>query len=329
MPYGSRKQKRRRDSRRRRRTAPKKAKYHVSTRKLADKRINTLVEKRMSEVAQKEAAKLIPPNLVFRRYLFADYDMNLNRMGNYTPVGWTGIVVSLAQIPKMDNVTQAVNTSVPQQPDQMLRPNPQYNFGAAVVAPHQVQGYRSGNTVSIKNIQFGLRVRHNPLVTGRTLDIVQDGGPAAPAQTTIWNQAAFEHSFTKWAIVTTQDDLQSGVGWEPTPDRVLPMKKFGYSSRLDIGVSEQTAHQKFKTLMSGTIKNTYQQYQVAETQREYFKKGLSLPIEYQYDDLYGQQVIGVNKLFLVVRSNIPDAGPAGQFRPQIGAYIKLGYKNIS
>ena len=40
-----------------RRRAPKKKQYRVSTRKLADKRVNTLIERRIVSLAKKEIAK--------------------------------------------------------------------------------------------------------------------------------------------------------------------------------------------------------------------------------------------------------------------------------
>lgn len=295
---------------RRRRRRRRKGKSSVGKKLLSDARrrgTNSKLEKAVKLIAKKEALKLLPPNLVFRRFILADYDAGLNEMTNYTGIGWDGTVIALAQIPMTDMQTTSVAALPAQVADGALRPNPTYPYGVNVIAPFVtgIDGYRSGRKVVIKNIAFGLRARHSAQ------------GAAIPR---------YEHCFLKWAVVTTSDDAQSGVAWEPQPERILRMRTFGYSSRLDIDSALDTSLFKFKTIMRGTIKLDYKVEDVVETQREYFRK-VNIPIEYDETDAYGQQVISRRKLFLVLRSNIPQADNG--YHPQVGGYFKLGYKNVT
>lgn len=268
---------------------------------------NSLVERAVALIAKKEALKLMPPNLIYRQYFCAPYDSQTNAMGPMTRIGWDGLVISLCQIPKADNETQQIATSVPQVPDPNLFPQFAYPPGnVSVINTRAIggDGFRLGNTVSVKSIALGIRVQNRPLGA---------------------NNPDYEHSFLKWAVVTTAYDAQSGVGWEPTADRLLKMKIFGFSSRLDVAETQQITHLKTRTLMSGTIKCDFSQYYVVETQREYFKN-VNVRIEYQPDDIYGQQVTGDKKLFLVLRSTIPQAS---QWQPVVGGYFKINYRNES
>lgn len=301
MPY------KRRFRRRRRR---RKGKSSVGKKLLSDARrrgTNSKLEKAVKLIAKKEALKLLPPNLVFRRFILADYSQALNEMSNYTTVGWDGTVIALGQIPITDMQTTSVAAIPAQVFDAALRPNPTYPYGVNVIAPlvTGLDGYRSGVSVMIKNIAIGLRARHS--AQGATIP-------------------RYEHCFLKWAVVTTQDDAQSGIAWEPQPERILRMRTFGYSSRLDVDVTNETSRFKFKVLMKGTIKLNYKAEDVVETQIQRFRK-TNIRLEYDQTDAYGQQVIGTNKLFLVLRSNIPQADNA--YHPQVGGYFKLGYKNIT
>lgn len=269
---------------------------------------NSALEAAVKKISRKEAQKLMPPNLIFRNFILADYNMMTNSMTNFTQIAWDGLVISLGQIPITDNITMAQTAAPAQLPDPAMRP--QFSptvYGVNVIAPFftGTDQFRSGLKVQIKNIALGLRA---------SIALA----PANPK---------FEHCFLKWAVVLSMDDAQSGQGWEPTPDRLLPMRKFGYSPRLDQGIAQQTSHLKTKTLMKGCIKLTYNDSHHVETQREKFRK-TNFILEYSGNDLFGQQTIGQYKLFLVLRSNIPQAD-AAQYAPRVGGYYKLGYKNCT
>lgn len=278
--------------------------------------IQSAAELAVKIIAKKEIAKALAPNRIFRRYYFARYNMDTNEMTWRDQVNWTGFVVAIGQIPKLDNVTQTVATSVPQQQDPSMVPSlPQYNFGTNVIGPVDSEQFRIGPKIQIKNISVSLRLHSPAVVTQR-----QNDG-------TIYNLLPFEHCFVKWAVVLTETDLQSGIAWEPTADRCVAMKKFGFSSRLDVAESQQITHQKYKTLMSGTLKVNFNQYKANEVCKEYFRT-VNFPIEYQAQDLYGQQVTGRYKPFFVVRSNLPAVGNFTNFCPYIAACIKLGFQNV-
>lgn len=307
MPF-----KRRRRRRRRRRTRGAKS---VGKKLLSDARrrgTNSKLEKAVKIIARREAKKLLPPNLIFRSYLFADYDSHLNVMGPQTRVGWQGFTTILPRVPIMDQQTLGVGALQPPVADNIVidKFNPATVYGVNLIAPQATgkDGYRSGRKISIKNVSFGIRVTHDPYYE---------------------NPLIYEHSFLKWAVVVTQNATQSAAGAKPVPSMVLRMKTFGYSSRLDQQIAQQTGHQKYRVLMRGTIKNTYSDTRCVQTQRTYHAK-CNIPIEFAQNDMVGEQQTGINAMYLVVRSNIPDPLPNMQdYRPLVGAYYKLGYKNIT
>lgn len=302
--YGTKRRRRRRATRSSRTTRK------VGKKLLSDARrpgTNSSLEKAVKLIAKKEALKLLPPNLIFRRMILADYTRATNAMVNYTPIGWDGVVIALAQIPMEDSQTLAIGALPPQVNDPSLRPNPVYPYGVNLITPMEtgLDGFRSGRKVSIKNIVIGIRTRVDPFAEG------------APN---------YEHAFLKWRVVTVSDDAMSGVAWEPQPDRLLRMRTFGFSGRLDVDELQNTSLLKTRTLMKGTIKLTYNKDHVVETQREKFLK-CNIPVEYANNDAYGQQVTSQQKLFLVLRSNIPQADLVNH--PQCAGYYKLGYKNVT
>lgn len=281
--------------------------------------INSVAEKAVAIIAKKQAEKLMSPNLIMRTYLWTDYRMDTNQMNwaNTTPVGWEGLCVPLMQIPKLDNHTNPVPGANPQQPQPEMRPQPAPVYGNNVIAPTDpANGFRRGLVVRLRNVSLALRLRNFPLLQNR----LPDGS--------IQNLAQYEHAFVKWSVVATERSSNDLLNWEPDPQEVLPMKKFGFSPRLDTNEVVKVTDHKFKTLMRGTIKCNYSQYNVVETCKEYFRDGLNIKVDYESDDIYGQKLNDSRyNVFLVVRSNIPSVGPFLQFRPNIAACVKIGYRD--
>lgn len=282
--------------------------------------VNSVAERAVALIAKKEAKKLLPPNRIFRQMIWARYDRPTNNMDpqTMTRIGWTGLTLLLPRIPMQDASMLAVAGGVqPQVPDNQLQP--QFSptiYGQNVVAPFRTgqDGFRQGTKVRINNIAFGIRVRNDPY------------GYSDVNPNNI--QPKYEHAFVKWAIVVVKQDGSLAAGAKPVPNRVLRMRTFGYTPRLDLGDDLATDHFKFRTLMKGTIKCNYSDDHVCETQREYFRN-VKIPIQYAANDTYGEQQIGRNALYLVCRCNITDpTGNEYDWRPKIGGYYKLGYKDI-
>lgn len=262
-------------------------------------RIDSAAERAVVIIAKREAKKLIPPNLCFRRYLFADYNNLTHSFNNRTDVDMGGTIVHIAQIPKWD--AQLAITTVPvADPD--LRPQiPIYPRGGNVVAPTTSKDqYRWANKVSIKNIQVGLIFQLRPL------------GVALPEMDDIT---------IKFALVSYGGAGIFPLGSAPQPDEVMTYpRQFGYSSRLD---TSEPALQKYRTLKSGFVKLRWSDYNIVEKQRKLFWSG-TLPYEYTVGSQNGQLVAGNKKLFLVMRSNVPIANTQ---KPTVAAFVKLGYQD--
>lgn len=281
---------------------------------------NSLAELAVKIIAKKEALKLLPPNLVFRSYLFATYDRDTNRMGAQAKIGWRGRTTILPRIPVRDNEPYNVlpvngqhNIQTPVADNSVINKFLVSSYGGHVGFPFRSgrDMFRAGTKIIIKNVQVGIRVTLDP-----TYEVPQ----------------IYEHAFVKWAVVVTQSPGQSAAGAHPIPATVLKMRIFGYSSRLDEGIAQNTTHTKYRTLMKGTLKVNYRNDHVDENQKTYFAK-CNVPIEYGINDAVGEQQIGANAMYLVIRSNIPDPNQETHpdepdYRPGVGAYFKLGYVDV-
>lgn len=280
-----------------------------------DARTSSAAEKAVKVIAKREAEKLIP-KLLFRRYLFANYDADTNIMleGSATRIDWNGEIVALAQIPLMDNATIPTYAM---QNDPDIRPNPQvYNFGVNVIAPmRSFDGFRRGSAISIRKISLGLRFWTEQIGVGvpQLLDNV----------------------FVKYKVIAVQEDVaqQSQALSAPPADEVLPMNIFGYSSRLDRDIEEVSRPYKVRTLLSGGQLLNYSTTSRQTRQKQHFLS-LKRPLRIEYasgdpatgaaPDQYGQRVTGPWKIYLVLRSSCP-ATYAALYKPLVGGFIKLSY----
>lgn len=310
MAYGKGR-KRNRSKRRARagtKRAPKKLyrkKYKVNAGKLLDRRINTAVERRMVQVAKKEAKKLMPSNLLWRRYMFCDYDTMTDVFANPTALDRDGHIVHIVQIPKVDNATQV---TVPPSADADIRPTPNYARGTHLIGPMtHVDGYRQGASISIKNIAMNLKFKLTPYAND--VDDAQESN----------------HIKIDYAIVAAYRDGTSGLQWTPDVESVLPYRPWGYSSRLDTDIRDDSAIFKTRTLAKGSLRMRASQRNVIERNRKLF-----LACNKRYDftefDQNGQQVASPYKIFFVIRS---DSQTTDQQKVTFAACCKVGYQDLA
>lgn len=265
-------------------------------------RVDSAAELAVKLIAKREAAKLLPPNKLFRRYYFCDYDGGLNTWTNPTALDLNGLVVHICQIPLIDNATMITQPPV-SDPD--MRPNvPNYLRGTNVLAPmfDQIK-YRSNSMITIKNINVGLRF------------YLQELGVATPERPFI---------DVEYAVVSTSNTAQYGLTWSPPIDQILPYKQWGYSSRLDRIDRDNSALFKWRTLAKGRVRLGWSDFNVREKRRSMFIK-CNIPYEYDPMDQNGQQVTGVNKIFLVIRSDTPLAYTQKAF---VAGFCKVGFKDL-
>lgn len=300
MPYAKRRYRRR------------KSKKSVGKSLLRDAKkrgTNSALEKAVKLISKRQAKALMPANLCFRRYLFADYDWITNTFENYTDLDMTGEIVHVVQIPIMDNATV---TTVDPTSDIDLRPEvPQYNRGAHTIAPfgQPMDGYRMSHKVSLGNININMRFLLDPLV-----------------ETT----PAYSRTKIRWALIATHNQAQDGLTWSPPVNQVLPRSPvdfFGYSSRLDTSVANNSRLFKWHVLQKGHCYMSADDYRIVEKRVSIFHEfKRRLTYEFQNDDRNGQRVVGSCKIFLVIRNDLPISTPTAQ-KPKIAAVCKVGYKD--
>jgi len=307
--YGKRKSRRRRGKR----TFSKKLLRDAKT-----ARIDSAAEKAVQIIAKREAEKLMPPLLIFRRYLFCDYDSanNLLNPALATQLDWGGQIVALAQVPIMDNATIPTYAM---QNDPDIRPNPQvYNFGVNVIAPQRSSdGFRRGSHIEIKKIQLGVKAWTDQMGVG----VAQ----------------LLDNCYIKYAVIAVQENvlIQEVALSSPPVEEVLHMKIWGYSSRLDDEIEKETRKYKVRTLVKGSFRLNYGTTSKNERTREHFTE-LKRPLRIEYApgdpatgaamDQYGQRVVGPWKLYLALRSNVPGTYNA-IYKPLVAAYCKLSYSD--
>lgn len=315
MPYKRKYKGKRRFVRRTRRRTTKK-KYRVSTRKLADKRINTLVEKRMQAISKSETKKLIAPNIIFRRTIWGAYDRITNQFGAGTAVDMDGLIVHMCQLPLQDDATSV--TVVPSSDNALIPAVPDYQKGVNSVAPifpADGMGYRTGAKVQIQNLGCSLRFYLPP---------APDGAPARqPTQT------------CKYAIVAVSDVQAFTLQWKPQIDEVLPFKGLGFSSRIDNQITDASNDgQPRRVLARGSItlrQATGEQGWYVEKFRKLYK-ALNQSYEFQSQvggtaaDQNGQRVVSKWKLFLCLRNDIP-AAAGEEYKMRVSGFMKCGFRN--
>lgn len=266
---------------------------------------NSLLEKAVKIIAVREAKKLIPPNLLFRRYYYQDYDGISHRFGVPTDLDMEGVLVHVVQIPLNDASTMV---AVPPLSDLDMRPQiPLYPRGDNTIAVSVPQiGYRSSNTISIKSVSAQMIFR-----------MAQEEEP---------DEARV---LITYALVATSNTAQYGLQWYPPVNQILPWKQWGYSSRIDVEARDDSALFKYRTLAKGSCYISASPDRPREIRRTLFKK-LNMPYEYHPMGQNGQRVTGVYKLWLVARARL-FAGTEAQptQKPTIAAVCKVAFKNIT
>lgn len=308
MPYRRkyRGKRRKRRFRRKRSSAGKKLLRDARTRG-----INSAAERAVQIIAKREALKLIGPNLIFRReiYAAAPYNRVTNVFAAGTNLGLAGHVLHMCQIPVWDIVTQA---AVAPTADTAF-PTPDYGRGPNTLTQNIPQdGYRESTTITIKNLSAQLRL---------FLPASAESRPNAESVT------------VEFAIVKVQDADAGDLQWKPDLVDIMPWKGYGWSSRLDTE-ADPMHDMKFRYLARKRVRMKYREWLNNEVYTKLFWSG-SIRYEYQgYDptaglvlDQNGQRVVGNSgKIFLIMRSSIPEVDVELE-GPTVQGFIKVGYRN--
>lgn len=311
MGYG---RKRKRTGRRRFSRRVSRKKYKVSVGKLASKRVDTLIERRMQEIAKKEIKKSIV-KLYDRNYYWGTVDKEANAVTQGRRVFYDGIVQRICQIDKQD-INQVLNAPDAEPDDAKMQEE--------VDADGAVQGM-------FTQTMHGRRVSDIIKVDGFTVSIKSfmdrcpnefDHGGAGPnaVGNAAWHQWFLrrpngeydrilpETIIVKWALVRVYDDqapLGPIIQTIPTVESLLPFRPWGYTAALDDDLKNETLLIKKRTLCKGSFS-----FRADDTRNKdktiTFYKGFKNPLTVKYlpEDQNGQQTVS-SRFFFVMRTNVP------------------------
>lgn len=287
-----------------------KKKYSISTGKLKDKKINTLVEKRMKEIAIQEDNKR-KEKLVYRQFLLGQYDRDTNIFGGGSNITWGGIIMPVAPIQKTDNstaVTVAPAANAEQTPTTYVNP------GANVIAPVTGQnGFRIGDFVYIYGISLTY-VIEQPRFLDADITRVPD----------------YSYADIHLAIVKCIYPGSEAVASEPDAMEVLKVPIYGFDKKLDIEFAQDNLGLNIK---KKTIWKVKHRMKIAINKTNIIERSVYIdlkdkPLQVSYDklDQNGQEVIGF-KPFFALRSTIPSHADYTAYRPKVRAVMKVYYNN--
>lgn len=300
--------------RRRRRKRRKKARG-VTVREARSARVNSAAEMAVKIIAKREAEKAVQASeirLISRMHLFSAYDDNTNAHGPPASVvgqriTWDGVVVPITQIPKMDiEFTQAVFAQdIPESMEDEANIGQGVGHGAPVKTGH---GTRSKDFIKCRGFSMNLRSWCETLVQGELA-------------------RQYDNIIIHYALVRVRvDELATQVGFEPTCDRVLPIRTWGYSAKLDVKEANLSANFKYSTLFKGSLSlHPTTTGCVQKNTNRYFKFKKPLLCQYMPDDQTGEKPLKYS-LFFCLRSNIPTSHVNEQ--AWCSAVTKLFYTDV-
>lgn len=300
----------RRIPRRRRRRNYKKKKYTVSRAKLLTKKVDTLVEHRMQEIAKVEVEKNLQV-LTKRNYVFCDYDPVTNEFNELdgdatnSAVSWAGSgPVELTNIGKVD---MAAILNVPQSDDPETKEDENLDGdGTNQVSQAQIiHGRRQSNEVFIKSLSAQVRISVDEIAT----------------QNTLLSSTKLKYGFYMY---TGTDANMTDVSFEPAVNELITMNPFGYKSTLDKPLTTLRRQSTVRKLAEGTITISFNDMARKDIFRTIYKK-FDRPIRIQYPplDQNGQQAN--RKIYFCAKSTTPDAAGYDTVKPHLHVCTKLNY----
>lgn len=276
----------------------------MSTRQASTKKYDSRIEKVIARVARQEISKNIE-KLIYRQYLFGPYSMTTNVFGGGKLVDYSGVVCPLAQIQVVDNKT--IPTVIPvNNPNQ----NPQtwQAPGVNVIAAQQeYDGFRRGSWVNIHGVHVEIRAAVSAL-----------SAVAAPLYDSV--QLRYKIILAQWEgsdLSDARPDLE---------DTKTMVKRFGFSSKLDLAAYEESKDFKLRTLHKGLI---MMRCNTLNSDVKFHSKYVDLSkrpikIEYNEGDQSGRRIVRW-KPFIVFQSDVPAGAGYDVYKPLVHCCTKLYY----
>lgn len=300
-----------------------KKKYKINKGRLMTQKIDSLVEARMQQIAQKEDSKL-NPSLCLRRYCWVDYNPFTNSFRSLplpavNSFNYDGQFINLTELIRKEDYSTAANLPV------VDIPSTQENEAALAAAD-------GVNVITSRHIADGRRTSDKIIITGYSIkcrmfaNYIETNPTDVNAYDNIQLHIGLVKARRNWI-----NDLgnEEEIEWEA--DQLLKIRPWGYNSTLDRESEIELRGRIVTTLFRAkeNLKST------KDTQKKiYFKsyKGtFKKPVKINYFplDVQGQ---GRNNydVFLVIRSSVASSGSANdiQAQPYCQTCVKLYYKNV-
>lgn len=274
---------------------------------------NSKLEKAVRIISKKMATeqikKLLPPNRIFRRECWGVYNRTLNLFAGLTQIDMaTSRVYHCAQIPASDVMTRPTGGPPAADPNFVVQPTYPNRGPNILFKEVDLQGFRDGNVISIKNV---------------SVQFLFELGLTTPGVS-----PTVEKHVIRWALCTVMEDGSHAAQFAPSPDQILPYKGMGFSNRLDQEVTDRKEETKLRILKRGSTSMSHKLVNINRKWPDFYWKG-NLAYEYQSTDpaagtVYssnGQEVVSP-KLFLCLAASTPASSP---YKVKCYANIKVGY----
>lgn len=282
-----------------------KKKYNVSINKLKSKKIDSLIERRMRQIAKKEAEK-VRVRLLHRTFM-GDVDEDEHDFSNGKAISYDGTAYCISQIPKQD-----IKVGVPETTADIV----QTAFNEA-----NVQGIFGGVQAATDKMPHGYRQEDRVLVTSMSLQI-RARIPESSTSTTKLKNCTIYYAFVRY-----RGDLTIAPSYTPGNNQLLPWPRpFGYDKRVDPEILRADKELNLKILKHGKITlNQNDSRPDVKERRMHFKYKKPQELLYEEDDFNGDNPIN-DKYFLVVRSDVPSH--QDYVKPEVWTCVKFNYYNV-
>lgn len=306
----------------RRKTRRRKAKFVKKRSKLADKRINTLVERRMQEVSKAEIRKLHPA-LCSRLYLWNDYNIQTGVQGQFEPLTFESIkCVCMTRIPQEQGLTQAPQQAADVPETTLIDESsqlPAHDGGNQPIGlaygfkTTQSDGFRRGDAIKVSSWSCDLAVKMAKCIPSFI--------PEREASTIFW------------ALVHVRTDATQQQAYEPQAadlPRIMANrpKVFGYHARQDIVAENVNENVKFQTLASGKIRLPITDKRTHNRVHKLFWRPKNPKLySFRAGDQLGQYATK-GSMYLLLSSDVSAQAPYSTFAPNVTACTKLYYRNV-
>lgn len=280
----------------------------INARMLSDKKINTLVEVRMQEIAKKEVEKNLK-TLTSRKYLFHTYTPATNVYTLTTPnrrdlIDWAGRVVEVSNIPKTD-IETITNAPQVDDIDTAMDENADGDGPNQLMIGDAIDGYRWGDTIYVKSVSANLRLRSFELQSN-DVDLFQS--------------VKIKYAFVLWR---DEEDTMHDITAEPDADELLMLQPFGYSAKLDSTLNMKFHGLKKTVLCQGETILNMDDIQSSEKFHTIYKK-FDKPIQLKYDSNDQNGQLCNKKIYFVCRSTMP-AATTDTSKPSVFVCTKINY----